>query len=70
MTGNDRNNNVPKDDILIKQAKAGDESAAELLIRRHYPSILRYCRWHCPNIETAEDRHPFHSYRIGHRSHR
>lgn len=43
------------DDALITRARAGDESAAELLIRRYYPSILRYCRWHCPNMETAED---------------
>ncbi len=43
------------DDELIKQARSGDESAAELLIKRYYTPILRYCRWHCPNIETAED---------------
>ena len=43
------------DNVLINRVKAGDEDAAELLIRRYYPSILRYCRWHCPNMETAED---------------
>lgn len=43
------------DDELIKQAKSGDESAAELLIRRYYPAILRYCMQHCPNRATAED---------------
>lgn len=46
---------IIKDDELIKQAKAGDENAAELLINRYYHLILRYCRWHCPNMETAED---------------
>ncbi|MCI9296757.1 MAG: RNA polymerase sigma factor [Lachnospiraceae bacterium] len=51
----DSNKYLTKDDLLIKQAKAGDENAAELLIRRYYSSILRYCRWHCPNLETAED---------------
>jgi len=43
------------DDELIKKAKTGDENAAELLIKRYYSQILRYCRWHCPDIETAED---------------
>lgn len=51
----DDGKHIPKDDVLIRQAKAGDENAAELLIRRYYSSVLRYCRWHCPNIETAED---------------
>lgn len=46
---------ITKDDELIEQAKAGDESAATLLINRYYHQILRYCRWHCPNMETAED---------------
>lgn len=44
-----------EDDQLIEQAKAGDENAATLLINRYYHHILRYCRWHCPNMETAED---------------
>ena len=44
-----------KDDELAALATSGDGDAAELLIRRYYSSILRYCRWHCPNMETAED---------------
>ena len=44
-----------KDDALAMRAGSGDEYAAELLINRYYSSILRYCRWHCPDIETAED---------------
>lgn len=44
-----------KDDELIAQARNGDADAAELLIKRYYTSILRYCRWHCPDMETAED---------------
>lgn len=56
MDGNDISiKSTEKDDVLIKRAKSGDENAAELLIRRYYASILRYCRWHCPNTETAED---------------
>lgn len=43
------------DDELIALARSGDGNAAELLIKRYYTSILRYCRWHCPDMETAED---------------
>lgn len=43
------------DDELINQIKCGDEKAAEELINRYYTSILRYCRWHCASLETAED---------------
>lgn len=43
------------DDRLIEQIKAGDEQAAEELISRYYASILRYCRWHCTDVEKAED---------------
>lgn len=46
---------IAKDDELIRRAKAGDENAVTLLINRYYSLILRYCRWHCPNMETAED---------------
>lgn len=46
---------LPKDDELAAQAASGDGNAAELLIKRYYSSILRYCRWHCPDMETAED---------------
>lgn len=46
---------IAKDDELIRQAKDGDENAVTLLIDRYYSLILRYCRWHCPNMETAED---------------
>ena len=44
-----------KDDELVKQILLGNEAAAEELIKRYYTSILRYCKWHCGNIEKAED---------------
>lgn len=47
--------NIPKDDALVSRAASGDADATELLIKRYYASILRYCRWHCPDMETAED---------------
>lgn len=43
------------DDELVEQIKSGDEQAAEELIKRHYTSILRYCKWHCSSVEKAED---------------
>lgn len=45
----------PKDSELVTRAASGDEDAAELLVKRYYASILRYCRWHCPDMETAKD---------------
>lgn len=43
------------DDELVEQIQLGDEEAAEELIKRYYTSILRYCKWHCSNLEKAED---------------
>lgn len=43
------------DDELVEQIKLGNEEAAEELIKRYYTSILRYCKWHCSNLEKAED---------------
>ena len=41
------------DDELVEQILLGNENAAEELIKRYYTSILRYCRWHCSNLEKA-----------------
>ena len=43
------------DDELVRQILLGDKACAEELINRYYASVLRYCRWHCPDMETAED---------------
>ncbi len=43
------------DDELINRIRQGDEAAAEELIRRWYPSILRYCRWRLRDGEAAAD---------------
>lgn len=43
------------DDELVEQILLENENAAEELIKRYYTSILRYCRWHCSNLEKAED---------------
>lgn len=43
------------DDELVEQIQLGNENAAEELVKRYYTSILRYCKWHCSNLEKAED---------------
>lgn len=43
------------DDELIERIRAGDEEAAGELIERYYTSILRYCSWHCRDLQKAED---------------
>lgn len=43
------------DDELIRRIRRGDEAAAEELIRRWYPSVLRYCRYRLRGGEAAAD---------------
>lgn len=44
-----------REEILLKRLYAGDESALEQLIPLYYPDILRYCIWHAPDRNLAED---------------
>ena len=44
-----------REDKLIKRIEQGDISAADELIEKYYPEILRYCIWHAPNRTLAED---------------
>ena len=43
------------DDELVEQILLGNENAAEELIKRYYTSILRYCRWHCSNLDIVHE---------------
>lgn len=43
------------DFLLICRMKSGDEQAIELFVRKYYPSILRYCRFHLEDHGYAED---------------
>lgn len=43
------------DFLLIHQIKSGDTQAAEKLIRKYYPEILRYCYLHISDHSYAED---------------
>lgn len=40
---------------LLRRAQAGEPEALEALIRLYYPQILRYCRWHLPDAQLAQD---------------
>ncbi len=43
------------DELLIKRIRAGDEDASEILVRKYYLQIMRFCRWQCGNADLAED---------------
>lgn len=43
------------DELLIKRIRAGDEDASEILVRKYYLQIMRFCRWQCGNTDLAED---------------
>lgn len=43
------------DKQLIDRVRQGDEAAAEELVRRYHPSVLRFCKSRCGNMETAKD---------------
>ncbi len=40
---------------LVKRIQSGDNTAWNELIAMYYPEILRYCVWHAPDKNMAED---------------
>lgn len=46
---------MTREDQLIERCKAGDAAALDELVRMYYPDILRYCLWHAPDRQSAED---------------
>lgn len=46
---------MTREDELFRRLREGDEAAMEELIVGAYPAILRYCMWHTPDRQTAED---------------
>lgn len=46
---------MTREDQLIKRCKAGDAEALDELVRMYYSDILRYCLWHAPDRQSAED---------------
>lgn len=43
------------EDRLIRQIKNGNRDYLDELIELYYPAILRYCLWHMPDRESAQD---------------
>lgn len=46
---------MAQDFLLIWRMKNGDEGAFDIFVRKYYPRILRYCRYHGATKEQAED---------------
>ena len=46
---------MQQDTLLVRKMQNGDEEAMELFVREYYPQILKYCRYHCPDRESAQD---------------
>lgn len=46
---------IVDDFLLILKMKQGNEDAFEKFVRKYYSQILQYCRYHCFDMEYAED---------------
>lgn len=46
---------MQQDFFLIHKMKNGDEAAMDDFVRKYYPQILQYCRYHCPDRQWAQD---------------
>ena len=46
---------MTREEELIRKTGQGDSAAMEELISIYYPEMLRYCLWHAPNRDLAED---------------
>ena len=46
---------MAREDELIRQIKQGRRECLNELVELYYPVILRYCMWHMPDMESAQD---------------
>lgn len=46
---------IVDDFLLILKMKQGNEDAFEKFVRKYYSQVLQYCRYHCFDMEDAED---------------
>lgn len=46
---------MTREDTLIKQIQNGRRECLDELVEMYYPAILRYCMWHTPDAESAQD---------------
>lgn len=43
------------DFLLIRKMKQGDEKAFDVFVHKYYEEILKYCTYHCLDMEYAKD---------------
>lgn len=43
------------EDKLIRQIQNGRRECLDELVEMYYPAILRYCLWHTPDVQSAQD---------------
>lgn len=43
------------DFLLIRKMKQGDDSAIDAFVYKYYNEIFKYCSYHCPDKNDAED---------------
>lgn len=46
---------MDRDFFLIQKIKNGNDDAIEEFVRKYYPVILKYCRYHLADKQNAED---------------
>ena len=46
---------MTREEKLMIRIGQGDHDAVDELVRLLYPEILRYCLWHAPSRDLAED---------------
>lgn len=46
---------LTREDELIRQIHKGRRECLDELVELYYPAILRYCMWHMPDRESAQD---------------
>lgn len=46
---------MDEDSLLLRRMDRGEAAAIEEFVTKYYPLILRYCRFHLPDREEAED---------------
>lgn len=46
---------LAREDELIRQIQNGRREYLDELVELYYPAILRYCMWHMPDRESAQD---------------
>lgn len=46
---------MQQDFLLVHRMQNGDEMAMDMFVRKYYPRILQYCRYHCTDKDLAQD---------------